>query len=226
MRIMKFQEGGMAPEMAQQGMSPEAGAPMDAQGGMPAEGAPQGGEQDPIMMLAQASAQALQEQNCELAMQVCQAFLQLIQEAQGGAEAAPQGEPVFKKGGRICGVTKKKNKVRKGEDGEKVSPRDMSQSIEDSGVDPRILAGAAGYPSMEMARYRNGNPTVMRDPVTGQITANTSNLRPNELDQFWYDRGASLANEVNGGRPFGQTPEGNQEVQLGLRDYFRRKGRR
>ena len=53
------------------------------------------------------SAQALQSQDCQMAMQVCQAFLELVQQMQGGAPAEPQGEPVFRKGGVLVGRIKK-----------------------------------------------------------------------------------------------------------------------
>jgi hypothetical protein len=45
--------------------------------------------------------QALQAQDCEAAMAVCEAYLQLIQQSQGGTpeEAAPEGEPVYRNGG-------------------------------------------------------------------------------------------------------------------------------
>ena len=72
-------------------------------GPMPA-GAPQGGGEDPMMMLAQGAQEALQSQNCEVAMQVCQMILELMGGAQGGApaEAAPaEGEPVYRRGGRL-----------------------------------------------------------------------------------------------------------------------------
>ena len=86
--IKKFQEGGAMPA---------EGAPVEQapEGGAPAEG---GGE-DPLMQLAQAAMQALQSQDCQMAMQVCQAFVQMIQQAQGGAEQ--QSQPVFKKGGKL-----------------------------------------------------------------------------------------------------------------------------
>ena len=67
----------------------------------------QGEEQDPIMMLAQMSAQALQAQDCQMAMQVCQAFLEIVQQMQGGAPEEPQGEPVFRKGGSLVRRIKK-----------------------------------------------------------------------------------------------------------------------
>ncbi len=81
--IKKFQEGGeMTP--------PEGGAPAPEQ-------APVGGE-DPMQQLLAACQQALQSQDCNLAMQVCQVLMQM---AGGGGEAPAeaQGEPVYRKGG-------------------------------------------------------------------------------------------------------------------------------
>ena len=89
MKIKVFQMGGpMGPEGAPE-EAPTGGAPAPEAGGAPEEaGAPAGGE-DPIMQIAQA------------AMAVCEAFIQLIQQSQGGApeEAAPEGEPVYRNGG-------------------------------------------------------------------------------------------------------------------------------
>ena len=74
--------------------------------GVPAA-APQGGE-DPMAMLIQGAQQAVQAQDCQIAMRVCQMLLEL---AGGGApaeaapaEAAPapaEGEPVYRRGGRL-----------------------------------------------------------------------------------------------------------------------------
>lgn len=56
-------------------------------------------EQDPMAQLLQVAAQALQNQDCQAAMAVCQALMQL---AQGGAEQAPVDQaPVYKKGGKL-----------------------------------------------------------------------------------------------------------------------------
>lgn len=76
------------------------------QAGGPA-GAPAQGGEDPIAMLLQGAQQAVQGQDCEMAMQVCQMLI----EALGGSpqEAAPQeaapapaeGEPVYRRGGRL-----------------------------------------------------------------------------------------------------------------------------
>ena len=87
-----MQQGGPAP------------APQDAPAAAPAEGAPveggapEGGGQDPMAQILQVAAQAVQTQNCEAAMAVCQALMQI---AQGGAaqEQAPQEEPTFARNG-------------------------------------------------------------------------------------------------------------------------------
>lgn len=101
MRIKVFQAGGpMGPEGAPE-EAPMGGAPAPEEAGMAAEaGVPAEGE-DPIMQIAQVAMQALQTQDCEAAMAVCEAFIQLIQQSQGGApeEAAPEGEPVYRNGG-------------------------------------------------------------------------------------------------------------------------------
>lgn len=101
-KTRKFQVGGAMPTEA-----PTAEPTVD--GGVPIdEPTPdQGGEQDPIMMLAQMSAQAIQSQDCQMAMQVCQAFLEIVQQMQGGAPEEPQGEPVYRKGGILVRRIKK-----------------------------------------------------------------------------------------------------------------------
>ncbi len=96
-KISKFQEGGPMPAPA------PGGAPMPAEGGAPAEGG-----QDPIMQIAEIAMQALETQDCQAAMAVCEAFMSLVQGAQGGGApaggppaGAPQGAPVFKRGGQL-----------------------------------------------------------------------------------------------------------------------------
>ena len=87
--IKKFQEGGAAP-------APEAAAPQ------------QGGE-DPTAMLLQGAQQAVQGQDCEMAMQVCQMLIEALGGGGSPQEAAPQeaapapaeGEPVYRRGGRL-----------------------------------------------------------------------------------------------------------------------------
>ena len=82
--LLKFQEGG------------EMSAPAEA----PAETSAQGGS--PEEQIIQAAMQAVQTQDAQLALQVCQA---LVEMAGGGAQpapAAPEGqEPVYKKGGKL-----------------------------------------------------------------------------------------------------------------------------
>lgn len=95
--VKKFQQGGQMP--AEEPMAPEGGAPEAA----PADA----GAQDPMMMLFEAAAQALQAQDCQIAMQVCQGLLELAQQMSGGAPQEPQGEPVFRKGGVLLRRIKK-----------------------------------------------------------------------------------------------------------------------
>ena len=81
--IKKFQEGGATP-------APEAAAPQ------------QGGE-DPTAMLMQGAQQAVQNQDCQIAIQVCQMILEMLGE-QGGAPKsapAPEGQPIYRRGGRL-----------------------------------------------------------------------------------------------------------------------------
>ena len=83
--LIKLQEGG---EMSAPEEAPQA-APEQA-GGSPEE------------QILQAAAQAVQTQDANLALQVCQA---LVEMAGGGAQqapAAPEGQaPVYKKGGKF-----------------------------------------------------------------------------------------------------------------------------
>ena len=85
--FVKFlQEGGVTPEAA-----PEEAAPAGSEaGGSPEE------------QIIQAAAQAVQTQDANLALQVCQA---LVEMAGGGAQeapAAPEGQqPVYRKGGKL-----------------------------------------------------------------------------------------------------------------------------
>lgn len=82
-KFQKFQEGGAMPA-----------APAEApQGGAPAEGG------DPLAQILQVAAQAVQSQNCEAAMAVCQALIQLAQGGAGGPEQAPAEEPTFARHG-------------------------------------------------------------------------------------------------------------------------------
>ena len=88
-QFVKFlQEGG---QMVSEASAPEA-APA------PEQAPEQGG--DPLEQIVMAAAQAVQTQDAQLALQVCQA---LVEMAGGGAQApaAPAGEPVYRKGGQL-----------------------------------------------------------------------------------------------------------------------------
>lgn len=91
--FVKFlQEGGVAPETAP---APEAPAAPE-----------QGG--DPMEQILAACQQVVETQDCQLAIQVAQAILQM---AGGGAQEAPTApkgqQPVYKKGGKLAGWIKK-----------------------------------------------------------------------------------------------------------------------
>ena len=90
LKINKYQEGGPMPAEE----APMEQAP--AEGGAPAGGSPK----DALMQMAQLAMQALQNQDCDSAMAVCQAFVEMIQAQQGGGGAAPE-EPVYRAGGRL-----------------------------------------------------------------------------------------------------------------------------
>lgn len=83
MKVLKFQEGGMAP------------APEAAPAGAPAPG---GGPEEQIAAMAQ---QIVEQLGPEAAAMLAQMIMQMLQ---GGGEPqeAPQGEPVYaKKGGKL-----------------------------------------------------------------------------------------------------------------------------
>ena len=96
--VKKFQDGGVVAPETQGAVAPQEGtAP-----------APEQGREDPLMQIAQMAVQALQTQDCQVAMQVCDAFMQIVQQAQGGApQEAPQGEPVYRRGGTLVKRIKK-----------------------------------------------------------------------------------------------------------------------
>lgn len=87
-KLKKFQEGGVAPDPS---MQDPAMAPQ--------EGAPAGGE-DPVAQIVAVAQQALQTEDCQAALGVCEALLSLLSQGGAGAEA-PQGAPVYKKGGTL-----------------------------------------------------------------------------------------------------------------------------
>ena len=103
--------GAVAPE---QGGAPMPGGVPEAGGApvVPEGGAPEGGE-DPIMQLVQMAMQALQSQDPQMAMAVCDGLVQLVQGA-GGAPApggAPEEPVMMRKGGKM--IAKKGAKMTK-----------------------------------------------------------------------------------------------------------------
>ena len=80
--VKKYQEGGEMPP---------------AEGAEPTPAPEQGGG-DPMEQIITAAAQAVQTQDAQLALQVCQALVQMVG---GGAEAAPTSQPVYKAGGKL-----------------------------------------------------------------------------------------------------------------------------
>ena len=99
----KFQQGGPVEAPADGAEAPVS------QEEAPEETAPEeGGQEDPMMQLAQIFAQGLQNQDCQALAQGAQMFLQLLQQSQGGGQQGePQGEPVFRRGGRLAYRIKK-----------------------------------------------------------------------------------------------------------------------
>ena len=98
----KFQQGGPVDAPADGAEAPVS------QEEAPEEPAPEEeGQEDPMMQLAQLFAQGLQNQDCQMLAQGAQMFLQLVEQSQGGGAEEPQGEPVFRKGGRLAYRIKK-----------------------------------------------------------------------------------------------------------------------
>ena len=98
MKLRKYQAGGPMPVEA----APEA-APMPAEAGAPA----QAGPEEQIMGMAQ---EIISQLGPDGSAMLAEAIMQMLQA--GAAEAAPAGEapagePVFKKGGKICKRVKK-----------------------------------------------------------------------------------------------------------------------
>lgn len=98
----KFQQGGPVGAPAEGAEAPVS------QEEAPEEPAPEEeGQENPMMQLAQLFAQGLQNQDCQMLVQGAQMFLQLVEQSQGGGAEEPQGEPVFRKGGRLAYRIKK-----------------------------------------------------------------------------------------------------------------------
>lgn len=98
-KVGKFQQGGVVDPVTAQGSTP-----------VPAE---QSG--DPMQILVEAAMAAVQNQDPNMAMEVCMMLLELV-----GATPAPVGAaqsggnaPVFKRGGKIARYTSPLDKFRK-----------------------------------------------------------------------------------------------------------------
>lgn len=93
--VKKFQEGGAIPTESTPTPAPATPAPQA------------GGGEDPMAQIVQAAMQAVESNDGQMALQVLQAFLMLLQESMGGQAAAQEApaEPVMqKKGGRLAVV--------------------------------------------------------------------------------------------------------------------------
>ena len=93
MKLRKYQMGGPAP-------APAEGAPVE--GGAPAQGGAEEQMAQVAEQLLQMLLQELGDPNAVAA--VLQMAMEMLQQAAGGAE---QGQPVFKKGGKMCKKAKK-----------------------------------------------------------------------------------------------------------------------
>lgn len=100
-KIRKFQMGGPMPagDPAAQGGDPAmaGGAPAGAPG-------PEAGGGDPVMQLVEMAMQALQAQDPNIAMGVCEGLVSLVQGAGGGAPApggAPEEPVMMRRGGKV-----------------------------------------------------------------------------------------------------------------------------
>lgn len=119
MKLRKFQMGGAMPPMEDPAMAgAEAGAVAGAEAGAMEQGAPaEGGEGgDPIMQLVEMAMQALQAQDPQMAMAVCEGLVSIVQGAGGGAPApggAPQEPIMARKGNKLVMKNKKGAKARK-----------------------------------------------------------------------------------------------------------------
>lgn len=92
-QLLKFQEGGEMPAPEE---DPNAAQAAPEQGGSPEE------------QIIQAAMQAVQTQDAQLALQVCQALVEMAGGAPAEAPAAPEGQaPVYRKGGRLSRWIKK-----------------------------------------------------------------------------------------------------------------------
>lgn len=88
---------------------PNAQAPMEQEAGQV------GADQDAmIQQLSQMAAQVIQSVGPEAAALLAQIIMEMLQGGQAPVSGPQEGEPIFKKGGKLCGRMKKKAKMNKG----------------------------------------------------------------------------------------------------------------
>lgn len=96
--VKRFQQGG---PIAADEQIPTEEIPVEGGAEGMQEAPEEAQQQNPLVMLAQGAVQALQSQDCQIAMQVCQGLIQIVQQAMQGQQPPQEttGEPVFRKGG-------------------------------------------------------------------------------------------------------------------------------
>ena len=68
---------------------------------------PQSAEQDPQAVLMQGAQQAVQNQDCQVAIQMCQMILEMMGGSEAPAPQPEQSEPVYRMGGKLARRIKK-----------------------------------------------------------------------------------------------------------------------
>lgn len=112
MRIQKFNKVGMF----QDGGAIPAGDPSmqgEEQMGTEMQRAA-GDEQAMVQQLAQVAQQIISQMGPDAAAMLAQIIMEMLQGGQAPVGEPQEGEPVFKKGGKLCGRMKKKAKMNKG----------------------------------------------------------------------------------------------------------------
>lgn len=105
-KVGKFQDGGAIPagDPSMQGET-QMGTEMQRAAG---------DEQAMVQQLAQVAQQIISQMGPEAAALLAQIIMEMLQGGQAPVGGPQEGEPVFKKGGKLCGRMKKKAKMNKG----------------------------------------------------------------------------------------------------------------
>lgn len=105
-KVGKFQDGGAIPagDPSMQG-GEQMGAEMQGVAG---------DEQAMVQQLAQVAQQIISQMGPEAAAMLAQIIMEMLQGGQTPVGEPQEGEPVFKKGGKLCGRMKKNAKMNKG----------------------------------------------------------------------------------------------------------------